>query len=255
MTEKHVQRFAGKAIAYAQYRERYAPEILLPRLHAWCGLTPDWTVADVGAGTGMLSDVFLANGNHVLAVEPNDDMRQMCADLHKGTPSLEIIAGTAEATGLETSSVAMVAAGRALHWFDLDRAMVEFRRILTPEGWFASIVFGRRESGREENERFEFLLREHTKGHASTRTSYEAYRRLGDFLVRDFHHEEITGSLELDWDALYGMAMSISHSPRVGDESHTQFERNLRAYFDRYASNGFVTWETRYWINVGRLSR
>ncbi len=80
---RNVQRFAGKAIAYAQYRERYAPEILLPRLHAWCGLTPDWTVADVGAGTGMLSDVFLANGNHVFAVEPNDDMRQMCADLHR----------------------------------------------------------------------------------------------------------------------------------------------------------------------------
>lgn len=255
MMEKNVERFAGKALAYAQYREQYAPEVLLPRLHAWCGLTPDWTIADVGAGTGMLSDVFLANGNHVLAIEPNDDMRQMCADLHSGKPNLEVIAGTAEATGLTASSVEMVAAGRALHWFDLDRAMVEFRRILKPEGWFASIAFGRRESGREENERFELLLREYTRDHASTRTPYEAYRRLDDFLARDFHHEEITGSMKLDWDALYGMAMSISHSPRIEDESYAQFERDLRDYFDRYASDSVVTWETRYWINVGRLSR
>ncbi|HEY2039778.1 MAG TPA: class I SAM-dependent methyltransferase [Edaphobacter sp.] len=255
MMEKNVQRFAGKATVYAQYRERYAPEILLPRLRAWCGLTPAWKVADVGAGTGMLSDVFLANGNHVLAIEPNDDMRQMCADLHKGESNLEVIAGTAEAAGLEESSVEMVTAGRALHWFDLDRAMVEFRRILKPEGWFASIAFGRRESGREENERFELLLRDYTKDHESTRTSYEAYRRLDDFLVRDFHHEEITSSMKLDWDALYGMAMSISHSPRVEDESYVPFERDLRAYFDHFASEGVVTWETRYWINVGRLSR
>ena len=253
--ERHVQRFAGKAGVYAQYRERYAPEILLPRLNAWCGLTPGWVIADVGAGTGMLSDVFLANGNRVFAVEPNDEMRQTCVDLHRGVSRLEVIDGTAEATGLNESSVEMVTAGRALHWFDLDRAMLEFRRILKPEGWFASIAFGRRESGREENEKFELLLREHTPDHASTRTTYEAYRRVADFLVRDFHREEIAGIMELDWDSLYGMAMSISHSPRIGDESYGQFERNLRQYFERYASDGFVTWETRYWINVGRLSR
>ncbi|QNI37634.1 class I SAM-dependent methyltransferase [Edaphobacter albus] len=254
MKEKNVGRFSGKATAYARYRERYAPEVLLPRLRVWCELIPEWTVADVGAGTGMLSDVFLENGNRVLAIEPNEEMRQMCADLHGDDLRLEIVDGTAEATGLAASSVEMVVAGRALHWFDLDRAMVEFRRVLKPEGWFASIAFGRRESGREENEAFEHLLRMYTKDHASTRATYQAYRRLEDFLVRDYRHEEIVGSMELDWDGLYGMAMSISHSPRIDDPGYVQFEQSLRAYFNRYAVGGVVTWETRYWINVGRLS-
>lgn len=252
--ESNVGRFSGKAMAYARYRERYAPEILLPRLRAWCGLIPEWTVADIGAGTGMLSDVFLEHGNRVLAIEPNEEMRKMCADLHGSNLQLEIVDGTAEVTGLAASSVEMVVAGRALHWFDLDRAMVEFRRILKPKGWFASIAFGRRESGREENETFEQILRTYTKNHASTRATYQAYRRLGDFLTRDYHHEEIAGSMELDWDGLYGMAMSISHSPRTDDPEYSPFEQNLRDYFDRYAVGGIVTWETRYWINVGRLS-
>ena len=128
--EKNVHRFDGRASEYARYRERYAPEVLLPRLREWCRLTSDWTVADVGAGTGMLSDVFIANGNRVIAVEPNAEMRRMCVSLHEGLSRFEVVDGTAEATGLADSSVEMVVAGRAFHWFDIERATAEFRRIL-----------------------------------------------------------------------------------------------------------------------------
>jgi ubiquinone/menaquinone biosynthesis C-methylase UbiE len=252
--EKNVQRFDGRAVEYARYREKYAPEVLLPRLREWCGLTPEWIVADIGAGTGMLSDVFLANGNHVIAVEPNAEMRQMCADLHEGEILLKVVDGTAETTELRSSSVEMVVAGRALHWFDLDRAMTEFRRIVQPDGWVASIAFGRTETGREENEALERLLRKYTKDGAGTRAAYEAYRRLEHFLVRDYHHEEIAGVMPLDWDSLHGMAMSLSHTPCIDDPRYGEFEKSLRAYFDHFVAGGVVTWETRYWINVGRLS-
>ncbi len=252
--ENSVRRFDGRVREYVHYRERYEPAVLLPRLTEWCGLSPEWTVADMGAGTGMLSDVFLENGNRVFAVEPNAEMREMCAHLHGGSTLLEVIDGSAENTGLAAASVEMVAAGRALHWFNLDRAMAEFRRILKPEGWVTSIAFGRTEKGREENEAFELLLRRHTQDHASTHATYEAYRRLGDFLVRDFHHEEIYGTMRLDWDALLGMAMSLSHAPRRSDARYESFEADLRQYFDQYATEGAVTWETRYWINVGRLA-
>jgi ubiquinone/menaquinone biosynthesis C-methylase UbiE len=251
--EKNVARFDGRASEYARYRERYVPEILLPRFREWCGLTPEWTIADIGAGTGMLSDVFLANGNQVVAVEPNAEMREMCTSLHAGWPQLEVTDGTAEATGLAASSVEMVAAGRALHWFDMDRAMVEFRRILKKDGWVAILAFGRTQTGREENEAFEQLLRERATDHADTHASYEAYRRIEDFLVTDFHHEEIQDTIPLDWDGLYGMTMSLSHAPLIGDAKYPEFEWGLRDYFDRYAKDGVVTWQTRYWINVGRL--
>jgi hypothetical protein len=91
--ENNVHRFDGRASEYARYRERYALEVLLPRLREWCGLTSDWTVADVGAGTGMLSDVFMANGNRVVAVEPNAEMRQMCLSLHEGHRGLRLSTG------------------------------------------------------------------------------------------------------------------------------------------------------------------
>ena len=250
---KNVRRFDGRVAEYARYRERYTPEILLPLLREWCGLTPEWTVADIGAGTGMLSDVFLTNGNRVLAVEPNAEMREMCSSLHEGCSRLEIVDGTAEDTELGTSSVDMVSAGRAMHWFDADRAMAEFGRILKPGGWVAIVAFGRTETGREENEAFEQLLRERAIDHANSHTGYEVYRRIEDYFGGGFHHAEICGTMSLDWSKLRGMTMSLSHAPRMEDPKYPQVEQALRAYFDHYAADGEVTLQTRYWINAGRF--
>lgn len=252
---KSVTRFDGKVADYAQFRERYSPEILLPRLREWCGLSSSWTVADIGAGTGMLSDVFLSNGNRTLAVEPNAEMRQMCRQLHPGSSLLHIVDGTAEQTSLETASVDMVSAGRAMHWFDLDRATAEFRRILKPAGWVAILAFGRTEAGGEENEALEHLLRRFSKDHADTHAGYKVYRRLHEYLPIDFHHEEILGSMQMDWPSLYGMVMSLSHSPAKNDPAYPRFEQELKACFDRFAKNGEIELQTRYWINVGRFSR
>ncbi|WP_213804294.1 class I SAM-dependent methyltransferase [Granulicella sp. dw_53] len=252
--EENVRRFDGKVAEYARYRERYAPDILLPLLRDWCGLTPEWKVADIGAGTGLLSDIFVANGNRVLAVEPNVEMREMFARLHEESSLIEIIDGTAENTSLEDGSVEMVTAGRAMHWFDTERAMEEFRRILKPGGWIAIIAFGRAQAGREENEAFEELLRERATDNADSHAGYGVYRRMEEYLASDFLRKEIAGTMSLDWDELYGMTMSLSHAPRMEDPRYPPFERALREYFERYAEEGRVTLATRYWINLGRFA-
>lgn len=250
---KSVRRFDGKVCDYSRFRERYSPEILLPVLRSRCGLAPDWVVADVGAGTGMLSDVFLANGNRTLAIEPNAEMRQMCQMLHRADAPLQITDGTAEATGLESSSVDMVTAGRAMHWFDREKAFAEFRRILKPDGWVAILAFGRTEKGRAENIAFEEVLRRFSEDHRDTHAGYEVYRNLKADLPRDFYHEEILGAMDLDWESLLGMTLSLSHSPAKEDPIYPEFERSLRDYFERFAREGKVELETRYWINVGRF--
>ena len=249
-----VERFDGRAADYDHYRERYdANEILAP-LRDWCGLTPDWLIADVGAGTGMLSDVFLANGNRVIAIEPNTEMRAACAQLHANEPRLEIREGTAETTGLADASVDLVCSGRALHWFDLEAALHEFRCILRPGGWVVSVAAGRTDFGREENEAFVRLL-EPFSGSAKERlAAYSAYTRLKDFFEEgDFHHYERGGELRMDWRHLRGMALSLSHTPRTNDPRFLEFEHTLKNFFDRYEKQGFVTWETRCWLNAGRV--
>jgi SAM-dependent methyltransferase len=249
-----VERFDGRAADYDRFRERYDADELLPPLRDWCGLTPDWLVADIGAGTGMLADVFLANGNRVIAVEPNAEMRSACGRLHANQPRLEMREGTAEATGLPDASVDLVCSGRALHWFNLDAAMREFRRILRPDGWVISVAAGRTELGREENVAFAKLLERFSESAEQREAAYSAYTRMKNFFAgADFHHYERGGQMRMDWDHLRGMALSLSHAPRSDDPRFATFEHELKDFFDRYAKAGVLTWETRCWLNAGRF--
>lgn len=252
--EPNVTRFDGRAIDYDRYRERYDANVVLPLLRAWCNLTPDWSIADVGAGTGMLADVFLANGNRVIAVEPNEEMRAMCAQLHEGASSLEIREGTGENTGLPDASVDAIVVGRALHWFDITRAMIEFRRVLRPGGWVIVLALGRTEEGREENGALEQVLRTASRINTDTHAAYAVYGKLpAVFDGGEFHHKVILGEMSFDWESLRGMVLSLSHSPRVTSPEFPEFERELREFFDRYSRDGVVKLESRYWINAGRF--
>ncbi|MBB5056730.1 SAM-dependent methyltransferase [Granulicella aggregans] len=251
----NTEKFTGRVSAYVAYRERYDPEIVLPILRDSCSLKPGWTIADIGAGTGMLSDIFLANGNRVLAIEPNAEMREACLELHPANSALSIINGTAEATGLPDASVEAVAVGRALHWFDLEATILEFRRILKPSGWVIIIAFGRSKEGREENIAYEDFLRPYTRDGEGTRVSYAVYQRLKDLFPNgEFHQKDIPGEMSLDWQSLRGLTLSLSHAPLPGTPEFAPFEASLIRYFDKYQHNGKVTLTTRYWINAARFA-
>jgi SAM-dependent methyltransferase len=127
---KFVNRFSGKAENYAKYRPGYPPAIL-DILEEEIAFDETTIVADVGSGTGLLSQVFLENGNKVFGIEPNNEMRAFGEKLLSGWKNFLSVKGTAEHTNLEDRSVDLVSAGQALHWFDRDESRKEFARILT----------------------------------------------------------------------------------------------------------------------------
>src|SRR5208283_3215068 len=67
-------RFSGRAEDYVKYRPHYSREVA-QALQEACGLRPEHLIADVGCGTGLLAKIFLDNGNRVIGVEPNREMR------------------------------------------------------------------------------------------------------------------------------------------------------------------------------------
>ena len=251
----NAEKFRGKSSDYAKYRERYDAELILPLLRTWCGLTPEWMIADVGAGTGMLGDVFRANGNAVIAVEPNAEMRALCERLHAGDTWFRVTAGTAEETGLPEATVDLVSVGRALHWFRAEDAMREFRRILKPDGWVAIVAAGREEKGSEENQAIEALLQKWSEGRQSTRASYSVYPRLSKFFAGGVLHQvEKAGTMQLEWQELRGLMLSISHTPLPESPKFAGFEAELAETFDRLKRNGKITLVTRCWVNAGRFA-
>jgi len=249
------ERFTGKAAGYVQYRERYHADDVLPLLRDWCGLTPAWRVADVGAGTGMTGDLFRTNGNLVIAIEPNAEMLAACASLHAADPSFTVIEGSAEATGLPGASIEMIAVGRALHWFNVDAAFREFRRILKPQGWVAILACGRTEDGRAENLAYKNFLQNYTGRSLLLEPLLQVYEQLDTlFAGGQFFHAEVPGEMHLSWDELRGLTLSLSHAPLPGSAAFPAFEAELRVFFDRFAKSSQITLSTRTWLNVGQFA-
>jgi ubiquinone/menaquinone biosynthesis C-methylase UbiE len=245
------QRFTGRVEAYERYRERYPTTAVLALLRQWCGLTPEWTVADIGAGTGMLAEVFLENGNRVVAVEPNAEMRSACEMLRERWPKLDVVDATAEDTGLEDASVEMVAAGRAFHWFDTEKSLAEFRRVLKPGGWVVLTTARRAQDANEQSRAFETLLIEFGRDYAKLREKYRVHEELGG-LFAELHQEEIHGEQQLDWESFGGLTHSLSASPKPGEDRYEAFQVELRKFFERYAHDGVLTIVTSCWVSAGR---
>jgi SAM-dependent methyltransferase len=163
-----VARFSNRADNYARYRPGY-PLGVMDILRNQCGLTDASVVADIGSGTGILSELFLRNGNTVFAIEPNAAMRQVADRLLGEFPNFLSIDATAEATTLDASSVDLVTAAQAFHWFDRDRARKEFARILRPGGWVALIWNERRLDSTAFLRDYEQLLLSPGKSNSSSR--------------------------------------------------------------------------------------
>jgi SAM-dependent methyltransferase len=89
------------------------------------------TLVDLGAGTGLLSRALARRAEHVIAVEPDERMREV---LHLRSPAVEVVAGRGEAIPLPDASADGVFASSAWHWMDPDKAAAEIARVLRDGG-------------------------------------------------------------------------------------------------------------------------
>lgn len=128
----HARSWASESAgaSYELGRPDYPPEInRLLAEHA--GLGPASTIVDVAAGTGKLTRILAEQPATLVAVEPMAGMR---TQLRHAVPSALVAAGTAEQLPLRTGSVDVVTVAQAFHWFDVDEASRELRRVLGPGG-------------------------------------------------------------------------------------------------------------------------
>lgn len=125
-------------------------EVVLTVLGKYVGALgdKDFKVADVGAGTGKLTENLVDLGFNVVAVEPNDAMR---AEGIKATSERGVkwFKGTGEETGLPSSSANWLLMGSSFHWTDPAKSLPEFSRVLK-EGGFFTAIWNPRDLGRSE---------------------------------------------------------------------------------------------------------
>lgn len=234
------EKFSGKAQLYKAYRPTY-PDEALDFLYGELGFSSDSIVADIGAGTGILTARLLSRGvRKIYAVEPNADMRQAADAELARDPRYFAVDAAAESTGLAAGSVDFVTAAQAFHWFDKARFQAECRRILKPDGKVVILYNNRVESpivleNAEINRTYCPNFKGFSGGTTQTPEAFADFFKDGRVAYKAFKNPFF-----LDENGFVGRSLSSSYAPKAGDEAYDAYVAALHALFRKYAENGRV---------------
>lgn len=235
---KDENRFDGRSSNYSLYRPDY-PADLLSVIKLEFNMGDESAIADIGSGTGKLARLFLENGNKVFCIEPNREMREAAKKDLSGYPEAVLMDGSAEHTGLPDSSVEFIVVGQAFHWFDLEAAREEFKRILTENGVLILVWNDRVAKSTGINAAYEEICRKYSEGyHSSGSTGLS-----NDDIVGFFGHEVRKFSLpnpqEMNLEALKGRYFS---APYAMASSNPKYGKLLKAFDKAFKENKKGKW-------------
>lgn len=102
-------------------------------------IVPRMRACDIGAGTANLTVPLLRCGLHVVAVEPNETMRDLGMKRTGSNLNVSWVDGCGEFTGQLPEDFDLVTFGSSFNVVDRQKALREAARILRPRGWFACV--------------------------------------------------------------------------------------------------------------------
>lgn len=234
------ERFSSRVADYVRARPSY-PAAVLDFLEKRCGFNRDWVVADVGAGTGISTQLFAEHGNVVYAIEPNAAMREAGEDILAAYPRVSWREGTAEATGLPAASLDLVLAAQAFHWFDLVLAQQEFRRILRSGGFVALLWNDRRSSGTPFLVAYEQFLLEYATDYQKVNHRNVDGQHLDSFWGAGCWESAVVPHVQrLDWFGFLARVQSSSYIPSAEHPQYPVMRQALEVLFAEHAQSGEI---------------
>lgn len=231
--------FSGMSDEYDRYRPTY-PAAVISALRKDYGLTPEKTVADIGCGTGILSELFLQNGNEVVCIDPNGEMLDKARVRLSHFQKARYIKKFAESTDLTEDSIDFITAGQAFHWFDAERTRLEFKRILKYTGEVVLIWNDRVDMPNTFNEEYERICKKFSPEYHGTGSS-----ALGDKQILKFFNPppktySFSNAQFLNLEGVLGRYGSASYSVSGGNPDYARTLVEFRQAFLKYQRNGFV---------------
>ncbi len=247
------RRFSNRVQNYLKYRPGYPPAILA-LLESECSLKSESLIAEPGSGTGLLTELFLENGNQVLGIEPNAEMRAAGERALARYSKFSSIKATAEATTLPNQSVDLIVAGQAFHWFDRESTQREFSRILKPAGWVVLIWNGFSAESSLLMSAYQKLLLRHGTDYLEVSRELDhsdiaSFFAPGSCRLAHFNFQQV-----FDYEGLEGRLLSSSFVPEPNHPNYELMRRDLRDIFNAHQKDGKVAFAYKTEVYYGQLS-
>jgi ubiquinone/menaquinone biosynthesis C-methylase UbiE len=245
--------YSTKAEKYARFRWDYAAGSIAAVVEL-THMSANSTVADLGAGTGILTRHFVGKAQKIYAIEPNVELRQILTTELGTFPSISVIDGSAEDTTLPDHSVDVITVAQAIHWFDPEPARQEMIRILKEKGWLALL----RNYGikREQNEVVRSLMTEEYGADYTVVQQRPKEKPARFYFGNDAYQRFIFPfAFYQNWEEFIGSLTTASFMP---DEDHPLFEkleRKVREIFFQYSDAGYWKVEGETELIIGQLSK
>lgn len=250
---KSEERFTDTVSDYVKYRPHY-PNALLPLLTSLEALKQNDVIADIGSGTGILTADFLKAGHKTYGVEPNQAMRKAAEKALSTYAHFISLAGSAESTGLEASSIDLITIATAFHWLDPLKTKKECCRVLKSGGHVALIWNIRDIYASPLMHDYEKLLQQYA-------IEYEklASQDYDESIIHDFYApapyllETLPNKQVFDKAGLIGRVLSTAYAPRDNPPQLDKLIKAMQDCFDMYQSDGEVEFLYQTKIYLGQV--
>ncbi len=231
---KPTDKFTGKAQHYEAGRPSYAQALIDSFYHNY-GLSAESVIADIGSGTGKLTKQLLQRGSRVMAVEPNDDMRNIAQRELQHYDSLQIVNGADADTTLPHDSVDAITVAQAFHWFDPSAFQKECVRILKKSGRVFLIWNMRDESAPINKETYAIFKKYCPDFYGFSGGIQDDDVTIATFFNNNYVIEKYPNPLYFSKETFLQRCLSASYSLKKGDAQFEAYVNELASLFEKFA--------------------
>ena len=232
--------YMNKSEIYERARPQY-PEEAITFICQQLDLSQRLPVVDVGSGTGILTRQLADSGLTMIGIEPNSQMITQ-AQAFASPLNINYFSGSAEQLGLASASVAALICGQSFHWFEPQKALTEFRRVLAINNPVVLIWNIRSPDYNEFHLAYEQLLGELFEKYAQTLLiDDELEKRIECFFSRVFEERAFHNSQQLDVSDFLARTLSCSYAAQSKTPEYLRANRVLQEFHQNYQHQGKIT--------------
>jgi SAM-dependent methyltransferase len=160
----------------------------------------------------------------------------------------------AEATTLPSESADFITAAQAFHWFDHERAKVEFQRILKPGGTVL-LIWNEWRQDSSFLQAYQEIVNQYSIDYGAVNRKRvteskedELQKFLGDYQTRTFENGQL-----FDFAGVKGRLLSSSYAPLPDHANYQPMLGALWVAFDAFAVNGRISFTYDCHVHYGQI--